>query len=77
MPEAPEITESHGALLAAVQEQPAGAVTTILELPPFESNAIAGVTEKLQLNASWSILKVLPPTEIVALRAAPALEATE
>ena len=73
-PEAPEVTLSHPAFLVAVHEQPAGAVTTTLESPPFAANAATeGAIEYEQLKPDSLMLYCWPPTVMKPLRGDPAL----
>jgi hypothetical protein len=76
-PEAPDLTVTHGTLLTAVQEQPTGALTDTLILPPTSlGEANVGPIEYEQLNPDWLILNVCPPTVMVPARAPPVVGAT-
>ena len=67
----------HAALLAAVQAQPAPAVTPTLPLPPeAETEVLAGDIEYVHPSA-WFTVNVCPAIVAVPVRAAPVLAATE
>ena len=70
-PFAPEATLIHGALLEAVHEQPAGAVTaTEAEPPAFDTFWLCGEIESVHPPLSVTV-KVCPPAVIVPVRCGP------
>ena len=61
-------------MLAAVQEQPAGAFIAKLDAPPAEAgDADPGVSAKEHETPAWVAVNVCPPAVIVALRLVPAV----
>ena len=68
-PEAPPVTLSHAALLAAVHEHPAAVVTAVVEAPPAEvSVREVGETPKVQLIPFCVTVTVCPATVSVPVR---------
>ena len=78
LPLPPEVIVIQGALLVAVQAQPAAVVTPTLPVPPLPgTDALVGEMLNEQA-AAWVTVKVLPATVIVPVRGVvPVLGATE
>ena len=72
VPVAPEVMDSHGALLLAVHAQPAAPVTVTLPVPPCAGTlADVGSIANVQL-AAWVTVKVWPAIVSVPVRGSPA-----
>ena len=69
VPVAPVVTVIHVVLLTAVHEQPPGAVTVVLPVPPpATTDWLAGEIVSVQVMPTCVIVALLPPALIVPLR---------
>jgi hypothetical protein len=76
VPLAPDAIVSHGALLAAVQAQPAGAVTATRPVPPAAGcDADSGEIENTQPGDCVNVMRC-PATVVVPVREGPEVAAT-
>src|SRR5262245_39312157 len=72
LPDAPAVTVSHGALLAAVQPQPLAALTAIVVPAPPAAAAVCDVgLMAYEQPCDWVTLNVCPATVNVPVRCAP------